>query len=316
MAGELTSIPPSRSLMLTESSTVSGQHPISLHGKELAIFPDWYVCSRKYITSLTRTWGAFSTSGSGSYNVTWYEPFQQEGPDESGTVSQPFGITPTILMVENTSPGSDFIKLAEKVWGVQFRFAENNTTAYAFCPSDSTPKGTGGEPFVDKSITGSVCFVTRVDCTDWKSTSGYNGNLKNIMAAEGHTVCYIACEVDPNKLECNNGGWIMEMCQEGDTELASRCVNCVKGVKVYASGNEVDLNSLEQKYYPFTLTVRYLVRPLYSTRAPTTYGTAVEWFVGVHKGDKAVWEGGKLPGAVPRMTEEITSGDITKELGI
>ncbi len=320
-------IPPARALMVSPNRPIFSplQQPLALVNDKLHIYPDWYYCSREYETTYARTWGKYGTFTKGSFVDSWRDPFEEE-IDRSEDTFEPFTVTPIMLVVfkslfaKKDAPEAafkSFVNMAEEAWGTTFKYTNDNDMAYAVCPSDASPRGNGGDPFIDKAISGSVCFCTKVDCTDKRSTGGYNTFFKEIMLNKGYKTCYIVCEVDPKGLEFSVMGYLRDICPKGDDGIDTTYSKCIKGLKVFSSkAEEIDMSPLEEGSGAISLYMAYLTLTLNNPDAPTSYGAAYEQYVHALKSGNTNWPNGELPRSLPMLKYTASAGKLTKKVGV
>lgn len=332
MAGEIGYIPPARSLMLSPRGTY--QLPLAMLNKRLHIYPDWYDCSREYATKLVKTWGGYVNSSARSFKAAWSEPFEQE-PDRSSTSHRVFEVVPAVLVIRRTLFGDEsakgefnnFVKLAGEVWGVEFKYNEYEDLAYAICPSDAAPYGMNGDKTYDHAVKGSICFCTKIVCTDENSTAGYNGWLKKLMLKKGIKTCYVACEADPEGLRYCREYYLMTMRPEKEKGLwpydAGKTYSfCVRGLRIYTETRSVDLDALEtgDSVNISNLEIRYNALLLTNKMMPTSYSQYVQ-YVKLSKsqsynGTRLVWGDGNLPSSPPILDSATTKGKLTRKLAV
>lgn len=318
-------IPPARALMLSPDMPLWTrlQHPLALVEDKLHIYPDWYSCSREYETTYSRRWGNYGTFNTGSFIESWRSPFDEE-PDMSEKTYMPFEIRPIMLIVfkdlfanKNDPEGAfkSFVSMAEEVWGTTFKYADDKDYAYAVCPSDVSPQGNGGDPFIDKAIPGSVCFCTKVNCTDKESTGGYNTLFKDLMLSKGYKTCYIVCEVDPNGLEFSKKGYLRDICPKDDS--LDTCSKCIKGLMVFGgSGEEIDMAAIEGESQTIPLYMAYLTFTFNNPDAPMLTSTAYRQYIRATKSDNTNWPKGELPHSLPILNYIATKGELTKKVAV
>lgn len=323
-------IPPARALMLSPNmpTWVRWQHPLALmegkdHTYQLHVYPDWYYCSRKYKTTYARRWGTYGIFKEDSFTDSWRDPFEEE-LDRSENTHEPFEITPVILIVfkslfakkdDPEAAFKSFVDMAEEVWGTPFKYSNYKDSAYAICPSDATHSDSGSDPFVDKVINGSICFCTKMDVAKME-TDGYNYSFKEAMLAKGHKVCYIVCEVNPEKLKVSYSSNLQEMCPEDDV-FDDYYSGCIKGLKMFGSnGEEIDMAEIEGNQWSISLKVAYFTLPLNNPDAPIMHGSSTKRYVRIKKRDKTNWPKGELPASPPMLDYTAKRGELTKKIAV
>jgi hypothetical protein len=249
---------------------------IAMHGKKVAVFPDWWT-ERKVFTSVTTgRFGELDLSSSGNGWVTWRCPLEPEPKiDETPTPQFAKLVMPPIYIAQRKRGELDadflaFVELCEGIYGVEFKVDETpNGGALAEAVDEG---GFQCEKVVDGYVV-SVCNITSLANDGDSLARGSQSSLEDAFG-EGAYALALAFRKPESRLYKDSDGFWNDKYRYPNNFGVSGDYECrVCGYGIYnLDGESLDAGDVSI-YTRVILNYRTISRANPTIYSSNTYGT-------------------------------------------